>query len=1306
MATIEELKELETPETPLFLFDCTLPSGDVQRWSTHRVTYGGNEYGARVLRHNLFELRSSADEATDGISKVTLTLANADSFLSSIERTIGWKGADITVQFLFMNLKSGVAATETQVVFRGKANPPEDSTESSLRLSFSNRLSLLRVFLPEVRIQKRCPWSFPTTSEQAALAIDGGARGKYSPFFRCGYSAGLLNGVGNLNGTTPFTSCDYTRTQCSERGMFDHDNSGHVTRRFGGLEFVPSSILVRGYGEKGSHIATAVDNQGRYNDLVPLIYGTAWYTPPVVFARNDGNLTRTEVLLGAGVMTSAVKVIVNGVEIPAGVPGTNMTATGWYNLVSAGTRSGHFNSDFTDASQQPLGDPYGSLAYLSVVVPNRISDGQSLPEIQVLAQGIQLSTFDQDGVPLGEIFTNNPAWVLLDLLLRSGWTTADIDLASFAMVAARCNELVHTVDLHGNDTLIPRFQCNLALTKRRSAADLVRGVRTAAGLYLGFGHTGLLKVGGEDTLSSQQPVKPASSNSKIILNGGWPAYEFGDGVFSGILRRENGQAAFRTWSRPSADSPNRFNVEFQDEFNEYQQDSLSLVDLDDALRCSQEVTASLTALGIPNFDQATRVTSLQLNKSVRGNVYVDFETSVRAVDLRPGDLITLSYGKEGWDRQPFRITRLAPGTNFRTASITAQLHNDDWYMISGSGTSGTGRQPNYGTGIPRALVGETIDEGGNAQFSVAETSSASTDGSITVQLAVGFVDPRKTLAQGLGIPLVSLNCEVDIAGGALTGGQTLYYGITAVDGSAGESALSFLVKASISAGSNLNAVNITKISLPATAASFHVYRGATPAQLLRIATGMALSNHFIDVGLPSQFLAPPDVNYDHSNFYWRVELQPEEPVTVHSPLTVGNTSLNMLANGYSKAVVRITKGTGAGQERLIAGNTATTLSVERRWDVEPNATSSFTVTESSWQFGASGVTSPVTFDIPNRQGTTIQISGRSANIRNDEAAYELSPLTRWRIVGSGGTLLDDDVPPAPSFGISSIGQGTIELQSIFFPTLNNTRTVSAATLTVGFWDELNTSRLPSLRTDLDTTATLVDFVTAINAKAGDLLQIGAEVLIVQESGTNALALIVDRGAYGSSATPHSASSPIYLLDRKTFVLPFARDFFGSQASGNYAFPAYLPDVRIATAEIFVTNSRGNSDVIRRSYTMTTHQGLRTLAGGQLSIQVEGMLAIQANAAPPLSVESARAVRDVYAAVRTASTGTPILLEVTHNGTVYCNLTIGVGNTVSDPVDGFALGPLAAQALIGLNIASVSQSADTLPGTDLTVTIRL
>src|SRR5579872_5456773 len=105
--TIDEFKEIEAPPTPLFIFDCVLASGATERWSTHSVTVAGHAYGARVLRYNLFELRTSADEALDGAPKVTITLANADSHFFEIERNTGFKGAKVTVQFLFYDLVAG-----------------------------------------------------------------------------------------------------------------------------------------------------------------------------------------------------------------------------------------------------------------------------------------------------------------------------------------------------------------------------------------------------------------------------------------------------------------------------------------------------------------------------------------------------------------------------------------------------------------------------------------------------------------------------------------------------------------------------------------------------------------------------------------------------------------------------------------------------------------------------------------------------------------------------------------------------------------------------------------------------------------------------------------------------------------------------------------------------------------------------------------------------------------------------------------------------------------------------------------------
>ncbi len=1306
MATIIDLKELEAPGTPLLLFDCILTSGDVQHWSTHNVTANGKSYLARVLKHNLFELKSSPEATTDAISKVSVTLANADGYLSSIERNIGWKGAQLTATFLFFDLKNNAVASDSQIVFRGLANSPDESTESTLRLSFTNRLNLQRVFLPEIRIQKRCPWAFPATPAQRQEAVNGGAKGQFSTFYRCGYSPDQTGGVGNLNGSVPYASCNFTRVQCQQRGMFSKDNANNVTQRFGGIEFLPASILVRGYGEKGSHLSVSLANQALYNDFVPLVYGTGWYQPPIVFARNDGNLTHFEVLLGAGPIAGVLKVVVNDIEIPTGSQGKNMTGTGWYNVVSLGTRSGNFNMDFTDSAGNSLGDPYGSMAFLSVVVPNRISNGSALPNIQVLVQGLQLARFDTNGNHVDDVFTNNSAWVLLDVLRRSGWGMDELDLASFAAAAQRCDALIHTVDLHGNDTLIPRYQCNLTLTSRRSAGDIVRGIRNASALYLIVGANGLLQLKAEDTLGAQQASKPAGSNSTEILNGGWPAYEFGDNAFSGILRRPNGTVALRISSKSAAETPNRYTVEFQDEFNEYQQDSLSLVDIGDSLLCGQDVVASLAALGLPNLDQAVRAAALQLYKSVHGNTYIEFETSVKAVGLGPGDLITLTYSKEGFNRQPFRITEISPDVNFQTAVITAQIHDDEWYAAANAGVAGLGRQAGFEVGLPRPLLGSILDSDGAPQFGISESSAEGSDGSVTTQLSVAFAAPAKPARSTAGIPLVGLNPQINNTGGTIAGGQTLYYALSAFDANGAESGVSFTVAASILAATNTNSVTLISLSFSSTATGFNVYRGTNPSQLLRIASNVAVATQFVDSGATPTLVGPPDYNYDHANFYWRFELQPEENAEMSSATTIGNNTLNMPPNEYVGATVRIMAGTGAGQERTIASYTPTTITLVTQWDIPPDTTSMWVIADSTWQFGASSQASPVLFVVPNRDGMTIHVSGRAANVLDNENAYELSPLTRWSISGAGGTGQDSDVPGLLTFGLFPTGRGTVEVQAVGFASLNNTSTISAGTLTLSYWNELNEPSSIVLSTAIGAGDTSFHLATGITAQSGDLVQIESEIMIVQQAVTNGISCQVTRGAYGTGGATHAAQTAVYFLAKKTFIMPFANDFFGSPASGSYAYPVAIPDVRIATAELFVTNSRGNSTVARESFTATTDRGIRTLSGGQLTIQIEGPLAIQTNAAPLLLVESARSVRDVYAVLKQAPTGAPVTLQVTQNGAPFCQLTIPINATISNDVDGFALGPLTEKAQIGLDVTSVTQTSGTVPGSDLTVTIRL
>jgi hypothetical protein len=1284
MPSIFELKEQEITETPLLVFECTLPDGRVERWSTHRVTADGSTYEARVLQHNIFEMQAGSEQGVDGIPRISIVLANADSHCSEIERAVGWKGARLKVEFLFYDLRLDTAASETSVIFQGTCNPPDEIREGTFRVTASSRLNLQRLVLPQVRIQRRCPWEFPATETQRGEAVDGGESGKYSRFYRCGYSAGSAGGSGILKDSAPFDSCGYTRQDCQARGMFPH---------FGGIGFVPPAISVRTYGDKNSHTSAVAVNQTRYNDFVPMVYGTAWYEPPVVFARNDGNLTRMEALLGIGEIQGVLKVLVNDVEIPVGVAGTNMTATGWHNVMTLGTRAGVCDPDFTDGSGQPAGDPYGSMAYISVVVPNRLNDGTSLPRVKVLAQGLKLPTYAPDGSASDERFSANPAWVLLDVLRRMGWQVAEIDVASFAQAATYCDEGIDAVDLNGNAIRLPRFECNFVLQNRRSAGDLARGVRNSARLLLSYSADGKIAARVENAIATEMPVKPAWSNSTETLDGGWPSYEFGDGSsgISGMLRRESGEPSVRVFSRSVAETPNRYSVEFQDSLNEYQQDSFSVVDVDDVARSGQEVAATWNAIGIPNYDQAARVLKTAVDKSVRGNTYIEFETSVKAFGVRAGDLISVTYLKEGFNRQPFRVIRIAPGLNHRVTTITVQIHDDSWYADRNGQINSAGgrRQSIAGIGVPRPLMGAVLDDNADVQLGVEEAASQTGDGAEEVNVRVSFVPPAVATGAGPGIPFVNLTAEV-VAGGTLAAG-VLYYAVSGVDENGNEGGLSFVARAHVVTGGS--SALLSGLSFAAPTASFHVYRGDTPAQLFRIASACPLSDHFTDTGLPKSTIPAPDANFDHANFYWRMELQPEVAATAHSATTIGNGTLQMLANGYRGATARITGGRGAGQERTIASNDATTLTVAGAWDIEPDATSRVAVSESSWKFGALSKTSPVDFTVPNRSGEVVQILGRAANVNDQEAAAQLSPMTRWQLGGTAGGT-DSGAPPQPFFGLTAGRRGgTAELSGVSFTDLANTHSISSATLTLYYRDELLdaagtlTSAMTSDAVTITTTATLA---------AGDLVQIGGEVLRVEGDGH------VTRGALGTAISTHETGARVDHLFQKTAIAPFPAEFFGSPYSGTWSFPVALPDTRIACAELFVTNRKGNSEARAARFTDNDDAGLRTLSGGQYSIQTPGFLAIDESAAPPLVIEASHGVREIYGVLGTAADAA-VTFEVRVNGAALCRATIAAGSTMSNTRNGRDFPPLRAGDRVTLALTGVGGAA---PGADLTVLIRL
>jgi hypothetical protein len=310
-------------------------------------------------------------------------------------------------------------------------------------------------------------------------------------------------------------------------------------------------------------------------------------------------------------------------------------------------------------------------------------------------------------------------------------------------------------------------------------------------------------------------------------------------------------------------------------------------------------------------------------------------------------------------------------------------------------------------------------------------------------------------------------------------------------------------------------------------------------------------------------------------------------------------------------------------------------------------------------------------------------------------------VTRWQIGGSGTS--DADIPPLPYFGLGAGPRGgTVELSGVSFTELTNTSTISAATLTMHYWDELRERPRLSLTQALGTGDSVLELNGTGDAVPGSYLQIDSEVMRLDSVEENGARYVVTRGMHSSPAAEHGVQSAIYALQSKTVIAAFPPNFFGSPYSGSWSQAVTLPDARVATAELFVTNRRGNSPVRAICLTTAVDKGLRTLSGGQYSIQVDGYLAIEDRVAPALVVESGHSVRDVLAVLGNAADA-EVRLRIDIDGVECCTLSIPAGMTTSAAVDGSATGPLAAGAKMTLAVVAVGQ---TYPGANLTVLIRL
>ena len=552
---------------------------------------------------------------------------------------------------------------------------------------------------------------------------------------------------------TVFTSCDYSNASCIERLgnsaaliPIKQDESNRPTGRFGGSQWIPNqnSGLQRPYVTgKWTQIINAT-NETRYGDFVPLVYGTTWTEPEVMGVWGDGNYSYFEMLLHYGMCWQIIQLVVNGVKVdwnppappyPFGeIPSPAIVSNQLNNCFITVNRGLKNGVPDTGTGWGSKGDPYGSMAAIWVKCLVQLAPQNAIPQVQCLLQGgtVRVYSTPTEYNDASEDGATQPPWVLLDLLKWSNWNYDDINIQSFIDAAAVCNTQIYFDRQDGSyaniyqdsaQTPFLRYSTGLYIRQQASIGDVIQGLLNSMKAMLFFDFvSGKLTLMIKQTLADQQPSPIVGSNYDTpvpsvtgtgMTANGYVAYYFND---SNIRKMDDGRSTLQVSQNTVQQQVNDVTIVFQNRENSFSQDSATVIDTEDLSRIGTQVVGTYSLYGAQTFDQVRRTVNTWFAESYRGNprlnylgsftgdtggtMLVSFETSVKAVHLMIGQIVMFSDVQTGIGLDPetgnptdqlFRVVMIQPSTNWETAKITLQWHNDNWYQD----TYGQSQQPSY-----------------------------------------------------------------------------------------------------------------------------------------------------------------------------------------------------------------------------------------------------------------------------------------------------------------------------------------------------------------------------------------------------------------------------------------------------------------------------------------------------------------------------------------------------------------------------------------------------------------------------------
>jgi len=410
-------------------------------------------------------------------------------------------------------------------------------------------------------------------------------------------------------------------------------------------------------------------NKQSNNAHLPVIYGTRLLGGTRIFLEVDST---NEYLYGAlvlceGEINGITKIYVDDQEVTFGSSfsdggivtssdsrfGTTIQLQTFYG--TDGQSQSSLLNELSSWSSQTR--PLSGIAYCAFKIAWDADKYTGIPNIQALVQGRKISTYDASSVETTGVFTDNPAWCLLDYLTDTrygkGIDITDIDIPSFYTASGICSQSV--TPYSGGDS-ISLMSCNYVLDTSRkiidNTKDLLKGMR------------GFLPY----TQGKYKLVVETTGTASITLDE--------DKIIGGI----------KVISEKKNEKYNRVQLNWINSEKNWQSDTAVYPETDaehQSLKTEdggflQEATIDLPT--ITNYYQALEFGEIILTRS-RNTLRVDLKANYEALDLAIGDIVNVTHTITGFSSKPFRVVGMAINPDY-TCSLSLQEHQNSWYSFT------------------------------------------------------------------------------------------------------------------------------------------------------------------------------------------------------------------------------------------------------------------------------------------------------------------------------------------------------------------------------------------------------------------------------------------------------------------------------------------------------------------------------------------------------------------------------------------------------------------------------------------------